>query len=260
MAYKRWKDEPWATKPEVLLDELERVYRKAIAAGKVQTPAHTALKKAIQFRSWCASVPHATLLAAVQSLEMVYVPAGVGPGPAFLFPVRDVTGEIRRAHLRILDDSVYGLRYISLVSPKFIGPAWMGADDETLEGIIQTGEVMVMEGPFDQLAVRAAQPRMPNLGPLTKRLSDDHWDDLKMLGVKRIYVMFDNEQSKRGEQAADIMARRTDFQVVPLVCPAHDPSDALKHPSKFQSMQRLLTAALPDTLATATTFTLDTED
>lgn len=255
MGYKTWKDEPWARRPEVLLAELEQLYREAIRLGKVQSVAKTAAKKAIANREWCASVPAAAVEAVMEDLEVIYVPKGVGPGAAFLFPIRDVSGEVRRAHLRIVDESVYGFRYISLVNPeRFTGPGWGGFSEETVEGIISTGEVTLMEGPFDLAAMRIAEPRLPTLCPLTKRLNDEHWDDLKMMGVRRIQLMLDNE--KKGALAASLMARRTDFEITPVTCPAKDPSDALKTNTKFQLLRATLRDMLPATLLTAT-FTLD---
>jgi hypothetical protein len=197
---------------------------------------------------------------AIEDLEMIYVPNGCGPGPAFLFPVRDVTGEIRRAHLRMVDETVYGFRYISLVnSEKFIGPGWSGNDEATVEAIIQTGEVTLVEGPFDLVALRAAEPRLPSLCPLSKRMSDDHWDYLKILGVEHIYPMFDVEKSRQGEAAMERMeVFHREFKVTPLRCPAKDPSDALKHPAKFEALRRTLNDALP--AAFAATFTLDEDE
>ena len=260
MAHKRWKDEPWATRPEVLLNDLEKLYRQAIKLGKVETVAKTTAKKAMAFRQWSGAVPMARVIQAVKDLEMIYVPNGCGPGPAFLFPVRDMTGEVRRAHLRMVDESVYGFRYISLMNPeKFIGPGWSGNDEDTLEAIIQTGEVTLVEGPFDLVALRIAEPRLPSLCSLSKRMSDDHWDYLKILGVERLYPMFDVEKSRQGEAAMDRMAAtHREFQVMPLRCPAKDPSDALKHPAKFEALRRTLTEALP--AAFAATFTLDEDE
>lgn len=222
--------------------------------------AKTTLKKAMAFRQWSEAVPQARLLQAIEDLEMIYVPNGCGPGPAFLFPVRDVTGEIRRAHLRMVDETVYGFRYISLVnSEKFIGPGWSGNDEATVEAIIQTGEVTLVEGPFDLVALRAAEPRLPSLCPLSKRMSDDHWDYLKILGVEHIYPMFDVEKSRQGEAAMERMeVFHREFKVTPLRCPAKDPSDALKHPAKFEALRRTLNDALP--AAFAATFTLDEDE
>ena len=259
MAQKHWKEEPWATRPEILLDELEVLYRKAIKLGKVETVAKTAMKKAIAYRKWCEGIPRADLLRAIEDLEMIYVPTGVGPGPAFLFPVRDVTGEVRRAHLRMVDDSVYGFRYISLMNPeKFIGPGWLGDDDTTLEAIIQSRTVSLVEGPFDLVALRTAEPRLPALCSLSKRMGRDHWDALKVLGVEQVFPMFDNEKSKQGENAMHLMGEQhREFQVFPLTCSAKDPSDALRSPAKFEALRCTLTAALPEALSA--TFTFDEE-
>ena len=241
---KRWIDEPWAKNPEVLIESLERVYRLAIKAGKVQTPALTARKKAMAVRGWCSAVPQDRLLKAIEDLEMIYVPDAVAPGPGFLFPIRDVTGEIRRAHIRVNDDQVYGVRYISAVDKdRFIGPSWAGMDEETVEAIIKTGSLMVMEGPWDLLAIRTLEPRLPAVCSLTKKLGPLHFDYLRLIGVPRIYVMFDNE--KKGKLAEEAMIEKhKDCEIIPVACPAHDPSDAMKSVIKMQALQRVLSSLI----------------
>ena len=241
----KWNSEPWAQSPNVLLEDLEIKYRLAMHLGKVETPAKTTCKKLMAAREWCDSVPQDTLLQAVEDLEAIYVLKDVPPGPGILFPIRDVTGEIRRVHIRVNDPKVYGSRYLSITdTDNFIGPPWLGMDDATLLAIIQTHTVIVMEGPFDLLAIRTLEPKLPAVSSLTKKLGEGHWDYLKILGVKRIYVMFDNEA--QGKLAASAMQERhKDFEITSVLCPAHDPSDAMKTPQKLSALRRILHTLVP---------------
>lgn len=257
---KRWMDEPWATNPQVLLAELEKTYSKALKLGKIETVAKTTLKKAVANRGWHFAPDDPKMLEVIEDLGVIYVPQGLEPGPGFLFPIRDVTGDIKRAHIRLINDdqfALYGGKYLSLVDKHlFIGPPWLGNDEATLEAIIQSGEVLVMEGPFDLAAIRYTAPGIPSLCSLTKRLGKLHWAYLKILGVQRVYVMFDEEKSGRGEEAAESLARRNpEFEIVRVVCPAHDPSDALKSSLKTKKLRELLAG-----FTTSTTTTLLAEE
>ena len=259
---KYWKDQPWATKPEILLDQLNRTYQRALELGKIQGPEFVTLKKVMAFRRWFAAVPREQLLQAIRDLELIYVPKDMEPGPGFLFQIRDVTGEVRRAHIRLMDSNDYGdLRYLSLVDKtKFIGPAWVGADDEALASIIAAGEVLLVEGPFDLLAIRTIMPEVPSLCSTTKRLGDGHWDYLKILGVEKIHVMFDIEASGRGEQAMDVMKERAHgFIINPVKCPAHDPAEALKTPHHIEALRNTLRGLIPRSTATTTLVLEDDE-
>lgn len=223
-----WRDEPWAKDPAVLIDILENLYRQAMRLGKVTRPALTTMKKVMAQRRWCMAVPLDQLLTAVENIELVYVPAGVGPGPAFAFAIRDVSGDIKRLHLRLHDPEVYGMRYLSImVKDSFVGPAWIGADETTLAKIIQTGSVLVVEGPFDLLAVRTVAPEIPSLSPLSKRLTRQHVAYLSMLGVDRINVMWDEDQAGDKATRTTVQKLKSQFTVTPVECPGPDPAECL---------------------------------
>jgi hypothetical protein len=247
---KYWKDEIWATQPKLLIDSIENVYKKAVAAGKIRSKHTVAAKKIVENRRWAGGIDPENLLQAVTDLDISYIPQGLNPGPGFLFPIEDATQEVRRAHIRILDEKLYGLRYISIVNTdEFVGPAWLGTGDDALESIINSGEVTIMEGPFDLLAIRVLEPALPSLCSLTKRLSKQHLDYLRILGVKKINVMFDNEASGRGQQAAETMLEKVkDIEINPVTCPDHDPSDALKSLQKTESLKKVLRSLLPSNL------------
>lgn len=238
-----WKDEPWA-KPHALMALLEDIYAKAIAAGKIKDPLETATRKVIQHRNWCASVRPEVVRAEIERLEMVYVPKGVGPGPGLCFPIRDVTGEIQRLHIRLLEDGPkkFGMKYMSLVDKEeFVGPAWIGLDEDTMEAVLRKQELILVEGPLDLLAVRIMRCPVPSLSPTSKRLTKDHWTHLRILGVERLLVMFDNETSGVGEKASDWLTRNPfQIDVTPLRCPSKDPSKALEHADTVDRLQEAL--------------------
>lgn len=246
----RWIDQPWAKNPEVLIESLAKFYREAIRQGKVTTVAEMARKKAMVVRGWCPMVPQEPLLQAIEDLEMIYVPKGLNPGPGFLFPVRDATGEIRRAVIRVNDETVYGTRYITAGDrDKFVGPSWAGMTPWCMERILDTHAVLVVEGPWDLVAVRTVAPDIPSVSPLTKKLTSMHWDILTILGVERVYTMLDNDNpgQKAGERMRD---KHPDTEVVLVKCPSKDPADTLKDPSKLQGLQRALASVI---LSTPTT-------
>ena len=239
-----WKDEPWAS-CDALMAELETMYGKAIAAGKVTDPADTAVRKMIHYRNWCSSVSKSAVRRVVEELEVVYCPKGLGPGPGLVFPMRDITGEIKRLHIRLLEDSptIYKMKYMSLVDPTlFLGPAWIGADDATMEAIIQCGEVQLVEGPVDLAAVRIAGCPIPSLSPTSKRLTEEHWTWLRVMGVKCIHPMMDNEVSGGGGKAASYFEKNPyGISVAPDVCPVKDPSKALEDPFQFLQLKASFT-------------------
>lgn len=242
-----WRNEPWAKSPSVLLESLESLYRKAIQNGKVIDPAQTAAKRVMTQRAWCPTVAGDKLLNAVRDVELVYVPTGVGPGPGFLFPIRDVSGDIRRLHIRVNDEAAYGSRYISLQEKNaFIGPAWVGADDATLARIIKSGQVLVVEGPFDLLAVRTLVPELPSLSPLSKRLTKNHVSYLHMLGVQHIYVLWDADEAGVAATEVTIKKLRNRFRVSPVECPGVDPAACMCLAATMRKLEARLHSLVQD--------------
>lgn len=235
-----WKDAPWAT-PETLLAELAEFYAKAIRVGKITSVPAVAAKKVAAHRGWVGIKPSA-LLDAVAELEVIYIPTGLGPGPALAFAVRDVCGVVNRLQIRLLGDGPekFGTRYLALVNREaFIGPAWIGMDEDVLGSILQTREILLVEGPLDLLAVRAIGCPIPSLSTLSKRVSDSHWAYLQILGVKDVHAMFDADGA--GQRAATSLAKGSrGIRVHAVECPAKDPAEALK--------SRLTTRCLRDVL------------
>jgi hypothetical protein len=80
------------------------------------------------------------------------------------------------------------------------------------------------------------------LSPLTKKLGDKHVAYLRMLGVKTIYLMYDNEVSGAGNKSMEIECRKLSewFTMITLLCPASDPSDCLKSMTVAGKLKRML--------------------
>ena len=238
----RWKEAQWAT-PEALLAELETFYLKALALGKVTSTASVAAKKVVQHRGWAGVNPE-HLLRAVEELGVIYIPTDLGPGPGLLFPIEDVTGTILRLQIRLLGEGPehYGMKYMSLVNREaFIGPAWLGNDDETLEAIIQSHEVLLVEGPLDLLAIRTAGCPIPSLSTTSKRVTKLHWAYLRILGITQIYTLFDQDASEVGQKAAEALTRnKFGISVKAMTCPSKDPAEALKSPISARILRRML--------------------
>ena len=188
-------------------------------------------------------MPQDALEQALVDLNVVYIPKTLNPGPAFAFPVFDALEELRQLQIRVTNPEEWGgIRYLAAVNPsEFVGPVWFGLDDRTIAAAMQHKAVVLVEGPFDLLAVRVCCPDIPSLTTLTKKLTPDHLTTLSLLGVTTIYPMFDHEKSEVGGLAAQILAAKASgFHVIPLVCPAKDPAEALKYPVKTLDLQTLL--------------------
>jgi hypothetical protein len=95
-------------------------------------------------------------------------------------------------------------------------------------------------------------PEVPVMSPLTKRLGKGHQAYLRMLGLRRIYLMFDNELPSAGhsigagnlamKQHSKELARY--FDVRTLLCPASDPSEALKNGYTAEKLRSILRNAI----------------
>lgn len=239
----RWKDEPWAKVP-VLIAELETMYGKAVAAGRISNPTDTAVRKIIQHREWCDVLRPDVVAQVVDDLDVVYVPKGIGPGPGICFPIRDLSGRVERLHIRLLEDQpeFYKMKYMSLMdTERFIGPPWVGTDEATMQAIVDTGDVFMVEGPLDLLAIRVMGCTLPTLCPTSKKLTEDHWDYLRVLGVQRIVTMFDHEISGVGTKAANALSRnRYGIESITIRCPAKDPADACRRPQSARALRALM--------------------
>jgi hypothetical protein len=180
----------------------------------------------------------------LRELNYFYVPKQIQPGPAFVFPLRDIQGPYRVARMKPLFDLIINgtpARYAFLGNKhNVLGPNWLGMSPETIGRIIEKRFVCLVEGPFDQLACRLMAPDVPTISTGTKTFNEKHMAYLRLLGVRRVYLMFDNDELREGKQlgAGEIAAERLKgiwthkleglIDIRKLQPPAADPSDCLK--------------------------------
>lgn len=257
----RWSTE-WWWDVNLLLKKAHTLYQKAEAAGK-PTMVAKAASVIIELRKWqpVAGRIRKTLPAALDVLKVFYAPKTWGPGPSIVFPEFDVDKVARQAQTKPMSDRFGNAKYFRLGDKDaFMGPVWIGNDRATLENIIRTGSVLLVEGPFDLLAVRCTCPKVPSMTSLTKKLGWKHLAYLRMLGVQKVFLMFDNELSEIGDTAmidTTKKLQRKGIAVESLECPAKDASKALESVQKFERLKTLLDGVASQLIATAVTVTDD---
>lgn len=228
-----------------LRERVGKFYDKAMELGKSDCHTTTA-RKIIDLRGWVLSNKHrASLLDVCRELDVFYVPQAFLPGPCYVFPCLDVDGGVRRAQTKPLHQTYVTSKYMPL-GPHPLGPQWFGLSDLVFSRLMTTKSAVLVEGPFDLVAARTVCPEANVLTVLTKGMSDTHAEFLELIGVERIYPMFDNEKNERGDESARYIERtygdRFDIQL--LKCPAHDPSDALKNHTRTRMLRDILSSTV----------------
>lgn len=249
----------WYQDVPALIQKTDAVYAAWIQSGKPYekfSKAAVTKKKIYESRGWevCKPFIEENFDPTLSALNIFYVPKALQPGPAFVFPVRDLDNVWRQAQFRPAEGSrLWGEgKYITLgTMHAFKGPRWIGNDWETIRKIIRVHTVVLVEGPFDLLACRLLVPEVPCLSTLTKRISDDQLDYLSILGVKTIYLMYDNEKNNEPNRIGMFTARKTirekcctEMHVDLLTCDASDPSQALRNRGMASSLKTTLRTAL----------------
>ncbi len=204
----------------------------------------TTAEKMIELRGW--SVKESALIPILQELQVYYVPKRMIPGPMFVFPEYDAAGRVTRAQTKPLHTLFGETKYYTLGVKKelFLGPVWLGNTDATLAKILEMGFVILVEGPFDLIAARIVAPDLPIMSSLTKSIGDQHEAYLKILGIKRLCLLFDNEVSEAGETSMKILRhvlgkRGLKVEIMPP-CPGGDPAYALKSPRTKKALHEVL--------------------
>ena len=232
-----WKDR-WFHDVPALLARTKDYY-----AEFNKNPFRVTAKQIINLRGWEVQDPEG-FVSTLEELSCLYVPSAMDPGPMVVFPEVDTHGEPLRAQTKPLYELLAQSKYVTIGVSKrdFCGPVWLGNQPETLERILKKGHVVVCEGPFDLLALRIANPEIPSLSSLTKNLGEDHLLYLRLLGVRTLHLMYDNELSEAGEKSMRILKKNLHgiMDVNVLLCPADDPSDCLKSRSKTKALQSIL--------------------
>lgn len=247
-----WVSGWWYRDVPKLIHETDILYKRLLDLGKPGKLDLTA-SRVMEHRQWDASISLEELKAALDKLGYFYVPKVFKPGPLFVFPQKNIDGDSLRAQTKPLyeiensDGQSSKYRTCGIDRSEWLGPIWLGNDLETMKSAIETKSVILVEGAFDLLACRVACPSVPTMSPLTKRIGEDHQAYLKVLGIKNLYLMFDNDKPKNGSTmgAGEISARSLQknikwAKVHILKCPSHDPSDALKSIKSYNALRNTL--------------------
>ena len=229
-----WRDEWWNKDLNELRSRTEKLYEK-IGRDMWQVTA----EKMIALRGW--KVKESEVIPVLQELGVYYVPKKMVPGPLYVFPKVDAAGHVTSAQTKPLHELFGPGKYHTLgVSQKvFLGPTWIGNSDETLEKILRLHSATLVEGPFDLVAAKILAPNLPIMSSLTKSVGDKHMAYLKILGVKRLYLLFDHDEA--GEKSKIILQKVLDIKVEAIgECPGDDPSGALKTVGTKLALRRVL--------------------
>lgn len=238
-----------------ITEETDKLYERIVAKGGRDKLTLTR-EKIIEARGWQPSLylTKDTFERALTELGCYYVPKVMQPGPAFVFPVIDIDRKRQYAQTKPLEGSVlYGKSKYRFIGSKGLGPTWLGNTDETIRTVVNAGQVVLVEGPFDLLACRVLAPEVPVMSPLTKRLGKEHQAYLRILGLTRVYLMFDNELPSSGHSigAGNLAMRQHSkelsryFDVRTLLCPSSDPSEALKNGYTAEKLRAILRSVVP---------------
>jgi hypothetical protein len=242
----------WESDVNKVIEETDVFYTRVAELYPDKAKIPFTKKKIIEARLWAPTLKmyDKHFEETLRQLGFFYAPNRVIPGPAFVFPIRDVDGKFTCAQTKPLEGSVLavpGMKY-RYIGEKPIGPRWLGNDYATLKKIINLRKVAVVEGPFDLLAARLMCPEFPILSPLTKMLGKQHIAYLRMLGVTDLFLMYDNEVAKEGKEggAGNMSAEQQaayikTMNVKALTCPQSDPSECLKNPKFARELQFNLT-------------------
>ena len=244
------EDRWWESDVNRVLEEAEVFYTRVAELYPDKAKIPFTKKKIIEVREWAPTLKmyDKDFDRVLKQLEFLYVPNRVIPGPTFVFPIHDVDGKYTCAQTKPLDGSVLaGKSKYRYIGAKPAGPRWLGNNRATLKKIIDTRKVMVVEGPFDILAAKLLHPEAPILSPLTKLLGKPHLAYLRMLGVRELILMYDNEEAKgtKKEGAGNMSMEQhvafiKNMKVIPLVCPKSDPSSCLKNPLYAEQLKRII--------------------
>lgn len=246
------RDTWWDNVPE-LIKRTNEFYAKNATKNPGADLTSVTTQKIIASRGWEPALSRIqdNFAQVIKETGVVYVPKTYVPGPLFLFPIRDLEGNYPRAQTKPCEGSyLWGQGSYHWIGEKLVGPNWLGNDPINLTRIIETKRVTLVEGPFDWLACKLLTPDEPIMTPLTKSISDKHETYLRMLGVERLTLLFDNERPDK-EKGKDLGGGNLSMRVLKYriktmevevkLLKGSDPSAALKSGTGAQALQALLT-------------------
>jgi hypothetical protein len=239
MAFTAFRDE-WFHDIPAMMAKTDALYAELVKAGKTESRNATTKKKIYEERGWLRRFVEENFDSVLDRLQVFYLPKALRPGPCFVFPLRDIESRYNTAQVRPFTDSYLfkeDRKYRLLGTDRaFKGPYWFGNDARTLQKVIEKEKVCLVEGPFDVLACKCLAPDAPVMSSLTRSISEDHVDYLRILGVKTIVLLFDYEYSEQGSKGMESTkwnvehkyAPGAGLEVVDLTGSGTDPSESLK--------------------------------
>jgi hypothetical protein len=231
----------WETDVARIINETDTFYNRLVKVHPHKNKLALTKSKIIECRRWgpTTKLYDANFEQILTQMGIFYVPSRITPGPSIIFPIRDVGGTYPTAQTYPMEGSVLSGKLKSkyhFIGVELVGPRWLGNDYTTIKRIVDLRKVVIVEGSFDLLAAKLLCPDLPILSPLTKKLGGDHITYLRMLGVRDIFLMYDNEEAwnggKDGAGNLSMQQQKEDIKtmvVTPLLCPKDDPSECLTH-------------------------------
>ena len=216
-----------------IIAETKLIYQRLVERYPEKTLEASTIQRIMQERHWEESLPiyESRFRDVITRLGCFYIPKKSSPARHSSSPCAPLMGLIpvlkpsrwREAPcgVRTENTSMLGIRKSASVRD------WLGNDPETIKQIIETQSVMCVEGPFDLVAMRLICPSFPIISPLTKKVGKNHIAYLRILGVKRLLLMYDNEV--QGEESMEMQQRNIKvMRVITCECTKKDSSKALE--------------------------------
>lgn len=252
--YTFWKG-PWHDVAG-LIAETEKFYEENVTSKGLGDRFSVAQARIMEHRKWepARTNIEANFDAVLRDLNVFYIPKQLEAGPCLVFPQQDIYGNYTHGKLRPLYElklKAGPAKYCFLGKKENVkGPMWFGNTDRTLVNIGRTKSVLLVEGFFDLLACRLLMPDVPVLSTGTKSVNEDHIYYLQMLGVERVFLMFDNEKAKEGKEEgagnqamrviSAVYSKSTKIAFYPIGCPNDDPSMCLENYRSSVLLKELL--------------------
>jgi Toprim-like len=237
----RRKESGGAVTIDEVLSEYATYMKRLSAAGYTEATPLTK-KKVYEHRGWLPFYAEKHLEAEIQKLGLFYIPNKIRPGAAFAFPLRDAKGDTE-LQLRPLPGSYFyhpDRKYHLMTREDFLGPRWIGNDEETFKQLITGKRLLLVEGVFDVLACRCLRPNLPVMSPRSKTVGKLHVAYLRMLGVQQVITLFDSDKAGEGAAQGARWALQDYAEVEHYSCPAQDPSNALRNFASADNLKNLL--------------------
>jgi hypothetical protein len=229
------------TDPTTLYALARQIYTKENVDWLESTKTHIIIS-----RDWVINPERLeAVLSASESQPVRFIPHRVGvgyEGGGYFFPIYDPSGGLPMAQLRWSKPSLHKSIKTSFIgnASELEGPKWCGMSPSNVRQIIQQKELLLVEGPFDRMACQIAlDSNYPVLSLFGCHLTLHHIQDLQILGVNKVKIMFDDDNS--GNAAYQTLKnQRLPFRISKLKSPAADPSDCLKDEKTFRTLTNLL--------------------